>query len=139
MVDRRVIGRKLDQIEHHLERIRSLPDLSLEAFKNDVANQDIFLFNLTQAIQNCIDIATHIVSDEGWGMPGTQSEGFDILKEKGVIQAELTERLVSMVGFRNRVIHEYEELDLDIVYSIWQKRVRDIEEFCLAVVERFGL
>lgn len=139
MVDRRVIGRKLDQIEHHLERIRSLPDLSLEAFKNDAATQDIFLFNLTQAIQNCIDIATHIVSDEGWGMPGTQSEGFDILKEKGVIQGELAERLVSMVGFRNRVIHEYETLDLDIVYDIWRNRLRDIEGFCLAVVERFGL
>lgn len=139
MVDRRVIGRKLDQIEHHLERIRSLPNLSLEAFKDDLANQDIFLFNLTQAIQNCIDIATHIVSDEGWGMPGTQSEGFDILKEKGVIQRELTERVVSMVGFRDRVIHEYETLDLDIVYDIWHNRLRDIEGFCLAVVERFGL
>jgi uncharacterized protein YutE (UPF0331/DUF86 family) len=44
-----------------------------------------------------------------------------------------------MVGFRNRVIHEYEEINLDIVYDIWRKRLRDIEEISLAVVERFGV
>lgn len=139
MVRQSVIRRKITQIEEHLGRIRSLPEQPLDVFKVDTVTQDVLLFNLTQAIQNCIDIATHIVSDEGWGMPGTQSEGFDILKEKGVIQRELTERVVSMVGFRDRVIHEYETLDLDIVYDIWHNRLRDIEGFCLAVVERFGL
>lgn len=72
-------------------------------------------------------------------MPGTQSEGFDILKDKGIISPVLAERLVSMVGFRNRVIPEYEELNLDIGYDIWQKRLGDIEKFSLAVVERFGV
>lgn len=98
----------------------------------------MILFNLTQAIQNCIDIAAHIVSDEGWGVPGTQREMFDILADKGFISKDFAERLISMVGFRNRVIHEYEKLNLDIVYKIWTERLVDIEGFGLAVVERFG-
>ena len=138
MVKKAVIGRKVDIIEGHLRRIKSLPAHSSEEFKSNTMVQDVLLFNLTQAVQNCIDIVTHIVSDEGWGIPGTQSEMFELLKDKGVISGELVEKLIAMVGFRNRVIHEYERLNMDIVYDIWQNRIKDIERFCLAVVERLG-
>lgn len=113
--------------------------MSLEEFKKDTISQDVFLFNITQAIQNCIDIATHIVSDEGWGMPGTQSESFEILGEKDVISNELVQKLIAMSGFRNRIIHEYEKLNIDIVYEVWQKGLEDIEKFCISVVNRFKL
>ena len=79
MVDKSVIGRKLSLVEEHCRRIKGLPALTIEVFKKDTTVQDILLFNLTQAIQNCVDIATHIISDEGWGVPGTQSEIFYIL------------------------------------------------------------
>ena len=138
MVNRSIIFRKVSSIEEHLRRVKELPSISLDEFRKDTSAQDILLFNLTQAIQNCIDIAAHIVSDEGWGVPGTQSDMFEILAEKSVISEELAERLIAMVGFRNRVIHEYEKLNLDIVYNVWQERLRDVEEFAFAVVERFG-
>jgi uncharacterized protein YutE (UPF0331/DUF86 family) len=79
MVDRSNISRKVSSVEEHLRRIKALPLTSLDVFKKETNTQDVLLFNLTQAIQNCIDIAAHIVSDEGWGVPGTQSEMFDIL------------------------------------------------------------
>lgn len=138
MVNRSIISLKVSSIEEHLRRIKALPLTSLDLFKKETSIQDILLFNLTQAIQNCIDVAAHIVSDEGWGVPGTQSEMFDILAEQGVISRELAERLIAVVGFRNRVIHEYEKLNLDIVYKVWQERLKDIEEFAFAVVKRFG-
>ena len=137
MVNRSIIFRKVSSIEEHLRRVKELPSISLDEFRKDTSAQDILLFNLTQAIQNCIDIAAHIVSDEGWGVPGTQSDMFEILAEKSVISEELAERLIAMVGFRNRVIHEYEKLNLDIVYNVWQERLKDIENFGFAVVERF--
>lgn len=139
MVRQPVIRGKIGRVEEHLKRIRVLPQRSLEAFKKDTVAQDVILFNLTQAIQGCIDIAAHIVSDEGWGLPGTQSEAFDILCEKEVISNELVAKLIGMAGFRNRVIHEYEKLNMDIVYDVWREGFEDIERFSLAVIERFGL
>lgn len=138
MVDKSIIGRKLSLTEEHLRRIKGLPTLTIEDFKKNTTVQDVLLFNLTQAIQNCIDIATHIVSDEGWGVPGTQSEIFDILKDRGAVSGELSKKLIAMVGFRNRVIHEYEKINLDIVYDIWKNQIQDIDKYCLAVIERFG-
>jgi len=139
MVNQAVIKRKISRIEEHLKRIGAIPLKPVEAFKKDTASQDIFLFNITQAIQGCTDIATHIVSDEGWGMPGTQSETFEILGEKGVVSEELVRKLIAMSGFRNRIVHEYEKLNIDIVHEVWRNGLSDIEKFCLSVIERFNL
>ncbi len=137
MVGKAVIAHKIVSIEQHLKRIKELPSISQEDFMKEADVQDILLFNLLQAIQNCIDIATHIVSDEEWGIPGTQREAFEILGEKGTISDGLVERLAAMVGFRNRVIHEYEKLRFDIVYEVWKKGVKDLQEFCSVIMERF--
>ncbi len=53
----------------------------------------------------------------------------------------MLEKLVKMVGFRNRIIHEYEKLNFEIVYSVYKNKnaIADIKEFCLIVVEYFKL
>lgn len=111
----------------------------IETLKNDLDIQDIVLHNLQVAIQGCIDIGSHIISDEGWGIAGSLSEIFYILQDKGVIGTDFTDRMVSMVGFRNILIHEYEDVNLDIVYNILHEHLRDIDEFLMAVVDYFKL
>jgi uncharacterized protein YutE (UPF0331/DUF86 family) len=44
-----------------------------------------------------------------------------------------------MVGFRNRIVHEYEEINLRIVYDVWQKNSKDIEKYCKSVVVKYKL
>ena len=47
----------------------------------DVNSQDIVLFNLMQAIQGCVELSAHVVSDEGYGMAGTMQDFFYLLAE----------------------------------------------------------
>jgi uncharacterized protein YutE (UPF0331/DUF86 family) len=47
--------------------------------------------------------------------------------------------MIKMVGFRNRIVHEYEKVDLRIVYDVWRKNLGDIERFCKAIILKFGL
>ena len=139
MVNRSLIRKKLSQIEEHIRRIKNLPQLNYEEFIKNTVVQDVFLFNITQAIQKCVDIALHIVSDEGWGIPSTQREAFEILYEKGIIPQEWLEKFTKMIGFRNRIIHEYEELNLEIVYQVYKSGIEDVEKFCMLIIEGFGL
>lgn len=46
------------------------------------------------------------------GLPGTQSEIFDILTDKGLISRDFAGRLIGMVGFRNRVVMNMKNLTL---------------------------
>ena len=99
--------------------------------------QDIVLHNLQLAIQACIDMGAHIITDQGWGTPGSFSEVFYKLEDRGVIDRPLSELLVQMVGFRNRVIHDYEDVDLNIVYEIWRDRLGDIEKYIQKIGDYF--
>lgn len=76
MVDRDLIIAKAAAVKKHLKRIEAKRETSLANFKKDIDRQDIVLFNLQMAIQNCVDIAAHIVGEESLGVPGSTTELF---------------------------------------------------------------
>ena len=139
MVDKPLILRKIDRIETYLKQIRQRKDPGIEAFRKDKDLQSIVLFNLIQSIQSCIDIGTHIISDSVWETPGSQADIFEILSQKKIITKPLAGKMIKMIGFRNRIVHEYEKIDLKIVYEVWRKNIGDIEKFCKAIVLKLGL
>ena len=42
-----------------------------------------------------------------------------------------------MVGFRNIAVHEYQNIDNEILKSILQNNLRDIEEFYKIILTKF--
>jgi uncharacterized protein YutE (UPF0331/DUF86 family) len=137
MVDRSIVTAKVAQIEKCLIRIRERRPTTLQLFLDDADRQDIVMFNLMQALQGCIDLAAHVVSDEGFGMAGSMNEFFYLLQEQGIIPGELTERMVRAVGFRNLCAHEYARLDLEKVYEVSLRGLEDIEAFLKVMVQRY--
>jgi uncharacterized protein YutE (UPF0331/DUF86 family) len=139
LVDKPLLNRKLERIEEHLKQIYLKKDPGIAAFTKDRDLQSIILFNLIQSIQACIDIGAHIISDSGWETPSTQADIFEILAENKVIAKSLAEKMIQMSGFRNRIVHDYEKIDLKIVYTVWRKHLVDIKRFCKAVVLKYKL
>ena len=67
MVDASVVLRKISRIRHDLARVREREALSLRVLKGNLDFQDIVLHNLQLAIQGCIYVGSHIISEESWG------------------------------------------------------------------------
>ncbi len=139
MVNTTVVLRKISQIRQRLTRLKDKKDVSVARLKSDPDTQDIVLHNLQLAIQGCVDIGSHIIADEGWGIAGSFSEIFYILQEKKVLGPVLTDKMIAMVGFRNLLVHEYETIRFDLVYDILQTHLSDIEEFLLAIIDHFKM
>jgi uncharacterized protein YutE (UPF0331/DUF86 family) len=139
LVDKSLINRKLERVDNYLKQIRLKKDPGFDLFVKDVDLQSIILFNLIQAIQACIDIGAHIISDSEWETPGTLADIFEVLFQHNVISRKLTEKMIQMAGFRNRIVHEYEKIDLEIVHTVWIKNLDDIKGFCKAVVLKYNL
>ena len=139
MVDKPLIQKKLDRIETYIRQVRLKKDPGIGLFEKDRDLQSIVLFNLIQAIQSCIDIGTHIIGDMGLGSPETQAGIFEKLAEHKVITKPLAKKMIQMVGFRNRIVHEYEKIDFKIVHEVWKKHIKDIEQFCMAIVVKLKL
>jgi uncharacterized protein YutE (UPF0331/DUF86 family) len=139
MIDKNVILDKASGIERHLKRIESKRGIALDEFLNDIDLQDILLFNLQVAIQNCIDMASHIISDDNLGIAGSTSEIFYLLQKNNYLKAELTGKVIAAVGLRNLLVHEYGNLDLKKVYKIIQDDINDLREFITSILKKCGL
>lgn len=139
MVDKSIISEKMSHINRCMERLQEKRVISKEEFLKDIDTQDIVLHNLQLSIQGCIDIASHIISDEGWSFPATMGGLFDILKEKNVISEKNADILKKMVNFRNIIIHEYDEIDLEKVYDIFKNRLSDITAYLKEIIKFLGL
>ncbi len=139
MIDKDIILSKADRVHRHVRRVKERRPPTLQEFLSNRDLQDIILFNLQMAIQNCIDMASHLISDEGLGLPGSTNEMFYMLQDSGYIPLELTEKMVAAVGFRNLVVHEYGKVDLEEVYKISQHHIDDLLEFLKTIFKRANL
>lgn len=74
------------------------------------------------AIEAGIDVAQHVCSSEGWGPPRDNGDAMLVLGRHGVLEPDLAERMRAAVGFRNVLVHQYGDVDDDIV----QERLVDL-------------
>ena len=139
MVDRDLVVSKADSVKKHVDRAIKQCQVDTREFMKDKDRQDIVLFNIQMAVQNCIDIAAHIISEEGYGVPGSNNEMFYLLEENGYIETPVVEKMIAAVGFRNLVIHEYGKLDLEEVYRISRNDIRDLLTYVAAVFKKTGI
>ncbi len=139
MVDKDLIIAKASSVKRHLSRIKEKRDTDIETFLKDLDRQESILFNLQMSIQNCIDIAAHIISEEGVGVPGSTNEMFYLLEDNGYISVDITETMVKAVGFRNFIVHEYGRVELKQVFEVAKKEIEDLEKYLLSIFSKLGI
>src|SRR5699024_171399 len=109
-----VVINKVTTIERCIKRTNEENDsnpVSLDA----LTKQDSIILNIQRACEASIDLAMHLVSEHKLGIPKTSREAFEILQKSNIIELNLAQSLMNMVGFRNIAIHDYQALNLDIL------------------------
>ena len=112
MTDPEIVLDRLRHLQAALGRIREKNPQSGEELFSSADMQDIVLRNMQNALQSSLDIASHIVSDEGWGAPTKAGDFFLELAARQVISTELAAHIIRLNKFRNILVHEYTRLDL---------------------------
>lgn len=84
------------------------------------------------AVQCLLDVANHIVAEQGLGSPEDAEELFLSLVPAGVIPRALYERIQGLGGFRNILVHEYLLVDHQIVHELFG-RLDDLVELARAL------
>lgn len=123
------LKRRLEELRERYELLETWQDLTKEEFLNDPRNNRSVLRVLQEAIETCISTAHMIVAAQGYGEPETYAEAFSLLAEHEVIDKEFSRELEKMVGFRNRVIHRYWDIDFEQVYQIFKEHLDDFKRF----------
>ena len=127
MTDPDLVAKKLAVIETCIADLRRLARPS--ELRRDLREQRFVEHTLQIAIQAALDVASHIVSDERFGEPRTNRELFDLLERAGWIEPLLASTLRKMVGFRNVLVHGYDDVDLGVVEDVLEHRLGDLLDF----------
>jgi uncharacterized protein YutE (UPF0331/DUF86 family) len=143
------IESKIAVIREALTELEKLGRISEADFIKDKTNFAVAEHHLRRALEAVFDIAAHIISRLPFS-PGKRPaslKGFALaLVDKGIIDKEFgREILTKMAGYRNRMVHFYDEIKTPELYQIITQNLTDIETFVKAVLavlknpEKFNL
>ena len=132
-----VVLNKIQTIERFLKRIREEYLGYEDSFEENYTKQDSVILNLERASQATIYIATHIVKTRNLGLPNTSKELFTMLLDDRIISENICKQMQGMVGFRNIAVHDYQNLNIEIVVAIVEKHLGDFEGFVKEIFEGY--
>jgi uncharacterized protein YutE (UPF0331/DUF86 family) len=129
MTNLSVIENKISATQKYIKILERYKKYTEKEIEEDLDIRGAFERYLYLAIQSTIDLAEAVVSYKNLRKPSTMSEAFHILSEEGIISSDLKTKLSKMVGFRNIIAHDYDKINYEIAYSIFQEGLNDIHEF----------
>lgn len=136
VADRRKVEDRIDRIRRYKRDLQQFGRIPREEFRANRERQYAVLHAMQNAIEGCIDIASHVVSADRLGAPKDYAGLFSLLEENRVLSSGAAEAMRRMARFRNRIVHLYWDVDLDLVYDYVTTRLEDFDGF-LAEIEAY--
>ena len=128
MENRTVILNKYESIERCINRINEEYEGNANNL-NNYSKADAIVLNLQRACELVIDIAMYIISTQKLGIPQTKKEAFEILLKNNYITDETYKKMRGMIGFRNIAVHDYQEIDEEILQDVIENHLDDLLDF----------
>jgi uncharacterized protein YutE (UPF0331/DUF86 family) len=122
-----VVSAKLSLLSSYLERLKPLVPPTLADLQANWERQKAVERALQVMIEIVIDVSDRLIAILGQPPAPTASVSLTRLQELGIIAD--ASRYRTMVRFRNFIVHRYEDIDIDVLYSILTRRLPDFEEF----------
>ncbi len=132
-----IVLNKTAIIERCIKRIE-------EEYQNNPKNlenytkQDSIILNIQRACEAAIDLAMYLVSKNKLGLPQKSREAFELLADHQIIETQLKDNLVAMVGSRNIAVHNYQDVNLKIIERIIERHLKDLLEFKTEIVSIYS-
>jgi len=134
-----VIVNKIAIIERCLQRIHEEYDNHKSELEKNFSKQDSIILNLQRASEAAIDLALHIIKIKNLEIPQSAREAFAILEKHQIIPSALCNKLQRMVGFRNIAIHDYQNINLEVINNIISTHLSDFLELNKIVLQMVDL
>lgn len=133
-----VLVQKVTSLQRCVARAREARAEAGADFRTSYNLQDAAILNVIRACDIAIDLANMLIRRRRLGIPGESRESFAILSREKVIPVEMGDRLEKMVGFRNIAVHQYRDLDMDIVEVVITRRLDDLLQFAQTILAQMN-
>lgn len=138
MTNRVLVLRKLALLRERVAQARARRPPSASTLRSDALLLDALSLSVLVAVQEAIDVAFHVCADEGWGVPASYAESFDLLAKHRVIDEPLARTMAAAAGLRNRIGHAYATLDTERLWNELPEGLDALDRFAESVARLAG-
>jgi len=136
VVNRELVRRKLNKLIQYLQELESIKNYTLKEYLDNFFIKRTTERLLQMIVETATDINGHIIVDNGNPPPKDYYESFILLAQQGIIDKKFAEKLAPSAGLRNRLVHEYDDINDKIVFknvttalNMYRKYIEIIEEY----------
>lgn len=127
-VDRRIVDRHLLALRAAVHELQRHAGVTPNELRADTDRRWAIERGLQVCTQNALDIAAHLCATTGRDS-STYRSSLDCLVKVGILPADFGNRFSSIAGFRNVLVHNYLDIDLDAVAGMLGEHLADFETF----------
>jgi uncharacterized protein YutE (UPF0331/DUF86 family) len=125
----------IGRVRSMVEGIRTLPMSNPAAFTDDPIVAAAAESFLRRALEALIDLGRHVLAKGfGRGVPEYKKVAIE-LGNAGVLDPAMVELLAKMAGYRNRLVHFYDEVTPEELFLVCSQQLGDIEAVVDAVLK----
>lgn len=126
--DRRIVDRHLLALREAVRELQRHAGVTPNELRADTDRRWAIERGLQVCTQNALDIAAHLCATAGRDS-STYRSSLDCLVKVGVLPADFGDSFSSIAGFRNVLVHNYLDIDLDAVAGMLGEHLADFETF----------
>ena len=136
MINRTKVVTRLAFIEDACKEMRNLGSAEKEEFLKDKTKVAAVESYLRRSLEALFDIGRHILVHEGWRDYSMEYKSIARgLVEKKIVSDDAKTKLMQMAGYRNRMVHFYDEVTPEELYQIVHEDLKDIEKIIQEIKE----
>lgn len=135
-LDADLVRRKIATISRNLDALEEVDGIPLDVYQSDLYRKKGTERLLQEAVEAAVDTNLQLLRAAGAATPTDYYESFISLGRAGVVPVALAERLAPAAGLRNRLVHEYDDIDDEIVLKAVSEARQSLAEY-VAAVERY--
>jgi uncharacterized protein YutE (UPF0331/DUF86 family) len=138
MIDDEFIREKVNLITRDLERLRVFYRMSFAEVAEDFIKFSALKNILMEIIGRAIDVNEHVIAemaDPEMEIPKTYKETFLRLGKLKALPEGFAQEISRSAGFRNAIVHEYNNLDKGFVYKTVGEAIDQYARYCRHILE----
>ena len=132
-IDRDLVTRKLLLIVRDLDALTAISSRGVGAYEQNRIDQAVAERHLERMIGRMIDVNYHVLTESGHPPPSDYYASFVQLASIGLLEPPFAQRIASSAGLRNRIVHEYDEIDHRRVFDALTAALKDIPRYVSSI------
>jgi uncharacterized protein YutE (UPF0331/DUF86 family) len=131
---RDVIENRLKELDAVVGQLNKYRDLKPNAMKQDLEKRWVIERGLEAGAQLILEMADHILSNHFGYYSETYEDALKGLQEKNVISEELYLQIKGLGCMGNILVHQYIQIDLDIVFNSFYKSLKVFPQYAEEII-----